>query len=641
MSGADNAESGLWHGRFRWRLVFGMICFVAIYIVLAGKLVLATVIAPILPNPVVIAATRPDLADTIAPPDRAPILDRSGKILAVSLPSAALFADPKQIRHPRRDTSRILAILPFLNRRDLLIRLSNRHYGFVYLDRYLTSAQELAINRLGIPGIYFQRTWQRHYPNDDIAAHILGGVTPGQQGISGVERYFNKRLTRDPGRPLRLSVSVALENIVHKALAKAVSDYKAQGACSIVESMTGRVLAMVSLPDYNANDLHTVNPSLLFNRCVSGDYGPGSMMKVVTLAGAMQSGMMHYWDRFNTSHPLSLDGFVIRDYEPVTYWLAMPAILAYSSVIGTSRIATIMGPKLQRAWLRKLGFFKPPPIQLPGVQPPIWHPKADWRMLTTMTVSFGNGIAMAPMTLVNAEDAIVNGGILYRPTLLARRPGAPPRRGVRVMRRHVSVVMRNLMRDVVLSGTGIYARVHGYLVGGKTGTAQVVRPSGGYYNRLNDAGFIAIFPSNHPRYIVYAMVIHPKATKKMQHFCYGFTTGGYVAAPVVGSIIRQMGPLFGIPPLQGATLAAVSKRFRIPLKPPVPQGKTSLGPHDPFPPGTNRYAYILAHRTPPKLIDAAAVRQALRRIELAIPGQVIRRDRPRLITWDQAHQSVG
>lgn len=630
-----------WHRRFRSRVGFGMACFALLYCVVAAKLVFATVVAPIKPSAVVIDANRPDMVAKINPPDRAMILSRSGKILAVSLPAAALFADPRQITDPARDARRLHRVLPFLGVQLLTNRLSQTHYGFVYLDRFLTSVQELAVNRLGIPGVYFQRTWQRHYPDGDLAAHILGGVTPGQQGISGVEQYFNRRLSKQPNKPLRLSISVALEAIVHNALKQAVSDYKARGACSIVETMTGRILAMVSLPDYNANDLHTAGPGLLFNRCVSGDYEPGSMMKVVTLAGALQSGMMHYWDRFNTSRPLFVDGFVINDYEPVRYWLAMPGILAYSSVIGTSRIATIMGRKLQRAWLRKLGFFKPPQIQLPGVQPPIWHPKSEWRMLTTMTVSFGNGIAMTPLTLVNAEDAIVNGGIYYNPTLLAPRPGAPPRRGLRVMTRHVSIVMRKLMRDVVLSGTGIYARVPGYLVGGKTGTAQAVAPNGRYYDQLNNAGFIAIFPANHPKYLVYTEVIHPKPTRKMHSFSYGFTTGGYVSAPVDGAVIKAMGPLFGIRPYEGKIRKAISKKFRIKLLPRVPYGRRELGPSDPFPAGTNRYAYILAHRKPPRRINAQAVQRALKNIDLAIPDQMTRRGERRLLAAEGRHYDRG
>ncbi|WP_288037254.1 penicillin-binding protein 2 [Acidiphilium sp.] len=615
----ESATSG-WARRFRRRMRLGAAGFVVLFVAVAVKLTDATVIDPLPPNQAALSALRPDLSTRPLEPDRAAILDRNGRLLAVSLPGASLYADPRQIRHPWRDARALATKIAGLDVRSTARRLGMKHYGFVYISRHLTATQELAVNRLGIPGLYFQRTWQRHYPQGDLAAHILGGVTPGQHGLSGVEAYYDKRLLSKPGQPLRLSIDLRVEAIVHHEVARAMRDYKARGACGIVESMSGRIVAMVSLPDYNANDYHDAPADTLFDRCISGDYEPGSVMKLMTLPAALQSGLMHYWDKFNTTHPLVMNGFAITDYEPVHRWLAMPSILAYSSNIGASRIATILGPKLQRAWLRKMGFFKPPPIQMTGAQPPIWHPADTWKLLTTMTVSFGNGIAMAPLTLVNAVVADVNGGILFRPTLLARRPGAPPRTGVRVMRPGVSETMRRLMRGVVLSGTGVYARVKGYRVGGKTGTAQVVGRDGRYRNHLNNSSFMAVFPADDPRYVIYVLVIHPRPTKKMAGFSHGFTTGGYVAAPAVGRIIARIGPMLGIAPLEGARLAEVNRRFDIPLDPPVPPGRTALGPGHPFPPGANAYAYILAHRKPPRHPDRLAARQALKRVELATPG---------------------
>ena len=621
-----NQPRPIWHDRFlRW-IGIATLAFTALFTILAAKVIDATVLQPTRPSPAVLAAWHHDDHIRHDEPDRAPILDRRGQILAISLPGAALFADPRQINHPRRDAERINAILPQLARATLIHRLALRPYGFVYLDRHLTALQELAINRLGIPGLYFQPIWERHYPQGKLAAHILGGVTPDQRGIAGVESYFDQTLIKSPNKPLRLSIDLRIEAIVHHEVAKAMRDYHARGACGIVENMHGRVVAMVSLPDYNANQFHQAPTDSLFDRCISGDYEPGSVMKLMTFPAALQSGLVQYWDRFNTTHPLIVDGFAVTDYEPVHYWLAMPAILAMSSNIGASRIATIMGPKIQRAWLRKMGFFEPSPVQMPGVQPPIWHPKSTWKLLTTMTVSFGNGIAMAPLTLVNAVVADVNGGILYRPTLLAAPRGAAPRRGVRVMRRSVSVIMRKLMRGVVLSGTGIYARVPGYLVGGKTGTSQVVGKNGRYRNHLNNASFMAMFPANRPRFVVYVMVIHPHPTKKMAHFSYGFTTGGYVSAPAVGRIIARIGPMLGIKPLAGAALKQVSARWQIPLKPSVPPGQTGLGPGNPFPPGANRYAYLLAHQQPPKPIHARIAQAALQRALMAIPDQPLPRD---------------
>ncbi|HEX7389269.1 MAG TPA: penicillin-binding protein 2 [Acidiphilium sp.] len=609
-------------GVLQKRLVFGLLGFAVLFLVIAGRLVDISVIHPMKPDAAAIAAQTPRTNIALPPPARAEITGRNGVILAVSLPGAALYANPKQVADPARAARMIAQAIPKLDPAWVEHRLADRKRDFVYLDRDLTAAQELAVNQLGIPGVYFENTEHRHYPQGILAAHILGGVTPDQRGIAGVEQYFNKRLTDDPARPLRLSIDIGVEGIVRDEVLQAMKDWDAIGACGIVVSArTGRVLAMASVPDYNANDLGTAPADARFNRCVSGDYEPGSVFKLMTVAMALNSGMIHYWDRFDTSHPLHLGRFTITDFEPVHFWMGVPHILTVSSNIGASRMAAVLGPQIQRAWLGKLGFFRKPPIQLPEAQPAIYHSKADWKLLTTLTVSFGNGIAMSPLQLISAVVPIVNGGIWYPPSLLAGTPGAPPPEGVRVMSAHASLLMRKMMRDVVMAkgGSGTYARVPGYLVGGKTGTAQVVGPNGRYLKHLNNAAFMAAFPMNDPRYVVYVVVLHPHATKKMMPFCYGFTTGGYVSAPAVARIISRIGPMLGIMPLTGAALTEAQNELAMPLDPPAPPGQPMLGPGHPFPPGASKYAYILAGQKPPATIDEAAHDAALARTELWQP----------------------
>jgi cell division protein FtsI (penicillin-binding protein 3) len=610
------------------RLVFGVLGFVALFGVLAGKLIDATIINPVKPDAAAMAALQPQTSIVIPPPARADITDRDGQILAVSLPGAALYADPQQINDPAKVARLLATQLPRLNQARVTRRLANKKRGFAYIDRHLTALQELTINRLGVPGLYFQNTEHRHYLQGDLAAHILGGVTPAQRGIAGVEAYFTKQL-EGSAKPLRLSLDIGAESIVHQEVAKAMSDYDAIGACGIVMSArTGRILAMASVPDYDANNLGTAPADARFNRCVSGDYEPGSVFKLMTLAMALNSGMIHYWDRFDTSHPLHVGRFTVTDFEPVHTWLAVPHILAVSSNIGASRIATILGPKIQRDWLRKLGFFGKPGVQLPEAQPGLYHTKATWKLLTTMTVSFGNGIAMSPLQMISAVVPVVNGGIYYRPTLLAAQPGAPPRQGMRVMSSDTSLLMRKMMRNVVTApnGTGIYARVPGYLVGGKTGTAQVVGPNGRYMRHLNNASFMAAFPMTNPRYVVYVVVLHPHCTAKMMSFCHGFTTGGYVAAPAVARIIARIGPKLGIMPLSGDALASAQAALSLPLDPSAPPGQLALGPSHPFPPGTSKYAYMLAGMSAPRGSDSSKAHlSALRRDRLDKPRIPVRK----------------
>lgn len=581
----------------RKRMVICASLFGLLFVVLALRLTFATIIRPILPTQAVLNAMQPMLDVTPPPPGRADITDRNGTILAVSLPGAQLWANPKQVPNPRAAAARLGSVLPGLDVAGTARKLESGK-DFVYLDRKLMPDEELAVNQLGIPGIYFENTDKRHYPEGDLGVHILGGVSVGGNGIAGVEKYFDTRLTGDP-TPLKLSIDIGIEGIVHDELAAAVKEFKSPGACAIVmNAHNGEILAMVSLPDFDINRLAAAehapgNPIL--NRCVSGDYEPGSVFKLQTIAMALDSGMIHYWDYFDTSHPLHVGRFTITDFEPVHTWMAVPQILNVSSNIGASRIATILGPRTEQAWYRKQGFFGRLDVQLPEARAPQFQPLNNWGLSTTMTVSFGNGIAVTPLHLITGVVPIVNGGIRYSPTLLAVDPSAPPQ-GVRVMAQSTSDMMRKLMTGVVLTGTGVKAQVPGYVVGGKTGTAQVVGPHGGYLKHTNNASFMAAFPMNAPQYVIYVLVLQPHADATTG----GFTTGGQIAAPTVGRIIARIGPMLGVLPAAGDTLAALDASLTVPMDPSPPPGQVALGPGRPLPPGANIFAYELLGEKPPQ-----------------------------------------
>jgi len=592
----------------RVRLLMGVLGFCGLFAVLTLRLVYTTVIHPVLPPPEVLRALQPQLAITPPPPDRADIVDRNGTILAVSLPGAELYADPRQVTDPQQAAEKLAAVLPGLDVAVTEHRLASGK-DFVYLDRQLTPPEELAVNTLGIPGVYFENTETRHYPDGNLAAHILGGVGVGNVGIAGVEEYFNKRLTADP-TPLRLSIDAGIQSIVHDELAAAVKEFQSPGGCAIVmNAKTGEILAMASVPDYDANDIGTANANGQFNRCVNGVYEPGSVFKLQTLSMALDSGLVHYWDYFDTTHPLRVGHFYIRDFEPAHVWMAMPQILNVSSNIGASRIAAILGPKIEQAWYAKMGFLKPVDVQLPGPPRPQYPAFNNWGLAATMTVSFGGGIAVSPLQLVAGVVPIVNGGILYKPTLLAVNPNAPPPVGVRVMKQSTSDIMRRMMTNVVEGGTGVYAAVPGYVIGGKTGTAQVVGPNGRYLQHTNNASFMAAFPMQDPQYVVYTLVLQPKPDAST----HGFTTGGYIAAPTVGHIIARIGPKLGIMPLSGTDLATETASLTIPLQPTAPPGQVGLGPNNPLPLGANAFAYLMMGMKPPGMDDTAPDRLSDRR----------------------------
>ncbi len=587
--------------RARERVVIAAFLFIFLFGALGLKLIWATVVDPIHPSPAQIAAMTPQLSVLPPPPGRADITDRNGTILAVSLPGAALYADPRQVPDPQAAAVLLANALTGFDANWLAGKLgagvpAEKRKEFVYLDRRLTPQEEVAVNSLGIPGVYFENGEKRHYPDGDLAAHILGGVRIDSSGVAGVEQYFNKTLTSDP-QPLQLSIDAGIQSIVHDELAAAMKEFQSPGACAIVMNVrTGEILAMASLPDYDVNAYGSATPNQQFNRCVNGNYEPGSVFKLQTVAMALDSGLVHWWDYFDTTHPLKVGRFHITDFEPAHSWMAVPEILNVSSNIGASRIATILGPKIEQDWYAKQGFFKPLAIQLPGPPMPLFPSKTNWGLAATMTVSFGAGIAISPLQLVTATIPIVNGGIRYEPTLLKVEPGGPQPQGARIMQQSTSDMMRKLMTNVVLFGTGKNAAVPGYVVGGKTGTAQVVGPNGGYLKHTNNASFMAAFPMQDPQYIIYVLVLQPKPDATT----YGFTTGGYIAAPTVGRIIARMGPMLGIMPAAGDELAQLDAQLTVPLNPSTPPGQRGLGPGNPLPPGASAFAYQLMGAKPPQ-----------------------------------------
>ncbi|HVZ08912.1 peptidoglycan D,D-transpeptidase FtsI family protein [Rhodopila sp.] len=562
----------------RARLVLTSAGFCALFFAVLAKLALATIIIPLPPHRVekpvaaVVAASeadRPVMATL--PGQRAMITDRNGQPMAISLNTVALFADPRQIANPEEVAQELKQVLPNLDVADTIARLK-RDKKFVYLDREITPREQLQINNLGIPGIDFQPTQHRQYPLGRTAAQVLGGVDVDERGFAGVERYFDERL-RTNSDPLRLSIDLQIQAAVREELLKAMDTFTAIGAAGIVMDVhTGEVLAMVSLPDYDANDVRTAPAEDRFNRPVEGTYEPGSTFKLQTASMALDSGLVHIWDEFDAAHVIRIGRFTITDFEGKHRWLYLPEVLAYSSNLGAARIAATVGGERQRAWLRAMGMFEKTGIELPEAARPIVQPAQNWKEIVTMTVGFGHGISVTPLHVVRGTAAVANGGILVRPTILALPPGDVPE-GKRVMQQSTSDTMRKLMRLVVTDGFGKSAEVAGYYPGGKTGTAEKVSAHGGYRKHANVAAFMCVFPMNAPRYAVYMMLDEPHATKAT----YGYATAGWVAAPAAGRVIARIGPMLGLLP-DIADKPQIDASLAIPLQPGRPPGAFQRGP---------------------------------------------------------------
>ena len=558
--------------KMRNRLVYTAFGFGLLFLAVIGKLADATILQPLAPHrperPIQALFTAPKTPEATSLGQRAMITDRNGQILAISLPTVAVFADPRQIIDPAEAAHRLKQVLPRLNEAAAQARLADTNRQFVYLERQITPREQLAINSLGIPGIDFRPTEQRHYPMGRTAAQVLGGTDVDEHGVAGVEKHFDQRLF-DDGSALRLSLDVRVQAVVRDELSKAIDFFQAIGGCGIVMDVTtGEVLAMVSLPDYDANNFGSAPADDRFNRAVTGMYEPGSTFKLQTASMALDSGIVHIWDQFDAAHPIHIGRFTITDFEGKHRFLYLPEVLAYSSNLGAAHIADTVGGERQRAWLKSMGMFARVGIELPEAGIPIIQPASAWKQVVTLTVAFGHGISVSPLHVVRGTAAVAT-GVLARPTILAVPQGAHPD-GVPVMQPATSETMRKLMRLVVTDGYGKQAEVAGYYPGGKTGTAEKVGKHGykrGFKENFNVAAFTSVFPMNAPRYAVYMMVDEPHGNKST----YGYSTAGWVAAPAAGRVIARIAPMLGmLPDIQDAP--AINQALYIPLEPGRPAG---------------------------------------------------------------------
>ena len=611
ITGGDLARrAALEQGRSRLLLAAGG--FAVLFGAVAAKLTAATVLFPMQPSQAEmrpLVPTDPDqpavdgdgarIADAApAPGPRATVTDRNGEILAISLPMASLYANPREMIDPGSAAHRIKGVLARLDEDDARTRLASGKQ-FVYLARQITPREELAINALGIPGVYFQEGEKRRYPLGRVAAQVLGGVDVDTHGVAGVEKAFDARLRADT-RPLRLSIDVRVQGVMRDELERAKTEFGAIGACGIVMDVrTGEVIAMVSLPDYDANRFGDTAPDDRFNRAVTAMYEPGSTFKLQTASMALDSGSAHLGDQFDAANPIHIGRFTITDFEGKHRFLYLPEVLAYSSNLGAAHMALGVGSERQRAWLKNMGMFSRIGIQLPEAGLPIVPPAVAWKEAVTMTVGFGHGIAVSPLHVVRGTAAVANGGIVLKPTILAAEPDAPLPEGTRVMAQSTSDTMRKLMHLVVTDGYGKPANVPGYFVGGKTGTAE--KNSGhGYKKHSNVSAFMSVFPMNAPRYAVYFMLDEPHGNKSTG----GYSTAGAVSAPGAGREIARVAPMLGLfPHMQDYD--AIAAQLYIPLQPGHP------GEHQNNEPGVRPKPLPIEE---PETVQAAAPAQAAQRV---------------------------
>ena len=529
----------------RARIGFAILAFAAIYSVIGGRLVMFAIGADGHSS-----ARRAAAQDAIATA-RPDIVDRNGEILATDVKAPSLFGEPRRIIDKDEAIELLTATLPDLDIGEVRDRLTSKK-GFVWLKREINAQQQQDIHRLGIPGIGFLRENKRVYPTGNEVAHLIGLVNIDNQGIAGMEKWVDNNGLADLHRagfatdrqqqPIELSVDLRVEHALRDELLKAKDKFHAKAASGLVTNVnTGEIVAMVSVPDFDPNNPKEAHDPDRINRLTTGVYEMGSTFKAFTLAMALDSGKYGLNSMWDARGPLHYGKFVIHDDEPKGRFLNMKEVFTFSSNVGAARIALSQGVEAHKAFLRKMGQLERLRTELPESASPILP--RHWSDLNTITISFGHGIAVAPLQAVMGVSALVNGGYLIPPTFLKRSQDEAMALAKRVIKPETSEKMRFLMRLNAEIGTAHHADVKGYYIGGKTGTAEKVI-NGRYAKKRVLTAFTAIIPADKPQYQLLIMLDEPQPLKET----YGFITSGWNAVPTAGNVIARIGPLLGIEP---------------------------------------------------------------------------------------------
>jgi len=472
---------------------------------------------------------------------RANIVDRNGEVIATSLQTSSLYANARIVLDAKEAATKLVQVLPGLTYEDILRRLQSGK-GFIWLARHLTPQKQAAIMRLGIPGLSFQQDERRVYPHGELFSHVLGYTNIDNKGLSGIEQKFDDFLNSQ-GSAFALSLDTRVQHVLRDELLAGIEKFKAQGGAGVVMNVrTGELLAMVSLPDFDPNQVGKMDPrhEALFNRITLGVYEMGSNFKIFTTALYLDKGG-DVARTFDVTPPLRVGRFRITDIHPVYGAMTVAKIFTESSNIGMAKMALQFGGTSQRNFFEKLGFFKPLSLQIPELGSPL-YPK-EWSEATTITASYGYGVAVSPLHLVSAIGGIINNGVMVPPTLLKVDP-TKGLKGKRIVSEKTSHRMRQLLHQVVAEGTGKKANVPGYQVGGKTGTANTLAGRS-YKEGSNLTSFVATFPISDPQFLVLILVDRPQGIQET----YGFNAGGWNAAPIAGLVIGRIAPLLQVMPL--------------------------------------------------------------------------------------------
>ena len=500
------------------------------------------------------------------PGQRGRVLDRNGKVLAASEDAADVIATPYQVENVGRTALRLHHLLD-VPTTDLVAKLGDRSSGFEYLARKVDAGTAATIEKLQIAGVSTVPTSRRLYPQGELAAQVIGAVGTENEGLTGLEHAENgvlggangeQDVVHDAlGRPLRMetvkpasvgediqtTIDAAIQGKTEEALSEAAEHYGAKGASAIVMNPnTGEILAMANWPGFDPDDLQNATPEELENRATGFTYEPGSTFKAFTVASALSDHVVTPHSSFYLPPEIRVYDRTIGEAHPRgAETLTTAEILAQSSNVGAVTIGMKEGATRFSQWIDRFGFGRPTGVDFPGEEQGIVPELKDYSGSTMGNLPIGQGLSVTPIQMAAAYSAIADGGILRRPTLIKSIGGQTAEEDTdphRVISPRVAAQLRRMLEGVLEpGGTASAVSVPGYVLAGKTGTAQKVE-NGTYSDTKYVASFVGFAPAQHPKLLVAVVVDEPQYVH----------VGGAVAAPVFGQIAAFALPYLGISP---------------------------------------------------------------------------------------------
>ena len=505
-------------------------------------------------------------------PTRGQVLDRQGRELARSLDTESFYSDPGEVKNID-ETVRKIASVTGLDRADLIKRFNDAkdaNKKFIWIARRLEMERASKLDALELDGVYSRKEPKRYYPNDTLAAHVLGFVNADELGLGGVEQSYNEKIRgeagkvylevdRDrrafesyevqphPGQTVVLTIDQLIQYRTEQALQAAVERSHAKsGSAIVMDPRTGEILALANSPTFNPNDAGKVSPEEKTNGAVQNIYEPGSTFKIVAFSAAIEKGLVKPDDKIDCQMgSITVAGRVIHDHKPFGV-LTVADALAQSSDVAAIKLGLLAGNDSMYDYMKRLGFGSRTGIDLAAESPGILRPVNRWQPASIGSIAMGQEVGVTPLQMAAAYSALANGGIWIKPHVVRelRLPDgtvvyqAKPETH-RALNPETTVAMRGMFEGVTLHGTARKAQLEGYTAAGKTGTAQKVDPKTHAYSATKFIGsFVGFAPVSNPAVVIIVVIDEPQ----------GSYHGGDIAAPVFREIAEQVLPELNITP---------------------------------------------------------------------------------------------